>query len=346
MEIFKNDDDGYLKWKSSHIDGFVFNRFGGTNSQYNVLHRSTCSYLAREKDEDARTVVEKWCSPSEVELAQHANAVLGDAIWKRCARCFQRSEPSQNSFEFAVEPASEPVVAEAPVWIPGEAAVWIGAGEKEWKQKATAIFRERVLDDMPQWIDFDFRLPSDKLYRKDIDNILTPLLESARDAGWIQPAFQYLGAVTSRKSAASTPEEIGVLVTRKTGPPQLEKRGAGVLIETELTGLDENTVKYGLYEKAYELYQQHPELRFLPQTPLAMDIRVVVNDAGRRKSIHALLKPCIDGTEPILGHPKNQPPEPPHLRPAFQPQDEMVRSLTFNVRGGPTTSVSVLICPY
>ncbi|MEZ6044254.1 MAG: hypothetical protein R3C11_01440 [Planctomycetaceae bacterium] len=346
MEIFKNDDAGYLKWMSSHIDGFVFNRFGGTNSQFNVLHRSTCSFLSREKDEDARTVVEKWCSPSEVELKQHASTVLGEAMWKRCSRCFRLVDSTQKSLGFTAAVESERTIIEGPVWIPGEAAVMASSGEREWKQHALSIFKKHVPDTSPQWIDFDFRLPADKLYRKDIDNIVTPLLESARDAGWILPAFQYLGAVTSRKIAASTPEEIGVLVTPKIGPPPLSQRGEGVLIETELTRLDEKTVKCELYEKAYELYEQNPELRFPPRSPLAMDIRVSVNDDGRRKSIHALLKPCIDGTEPILGHPKDQQPQPPHLRPTFQPQDEMVCSLTFDVRGGTSNSVSVLICKH
>lgn len=89
MEIFHNDEDGYAAWHDVHADGFVLNHFGGNNPAYNVLHRSRCSFLAREKDEGARTVVEKWCASNEQELAAEADRRLGPNMWNRCGVCFR-----------------------------------------------------------------------------------------------------------------------------------------------------------------------------------------------------------------------------------------------------------------
>ena len=73
MDTFRNDEDGYLAWHQNHEQGFVMNRFGGTNPVFNVLHRSNCTFLWRNVDEGTRTAVEKWCSESEQELAQQAD---------------------------------------------------------------------------------------------------------------------------------------------------------------------------------------------------------------------------------------------------------------------------------
>jgi hypothetical protein len=59
------------------------------------------------------------------------------------------------------------------------------------------------------------------------------------------------------------------------------------------------------------------------------------------------MKPCIDGVEPLLGHPDNllsEPRESPRRR--LAPQDEMVLSLAFHVRGGDADAASVLILPF
>jgi hypothetical protein len=88
METFKNDEAGYRDWRNDHPDGYVFNHFGGTDAANNVLHRSTCRFLSREKDEGARTVYEKWCSEDEQELANHANTTLATGMWHRCTACY------------------------------------------------------------------------------------------------------------------------------------------------------------------------------------------------------------------------------------------------------------------
>ena len=92
MNAFQNDEEGYLAWHANHPDAFVFNHFGGTDAAANVLHRSTCRFLWRDADADARTVYEKWCADSEHELIDHANSVLGNQMWNRCSVCFSADE--------------------------------------------------------------------------------------------------------------------------------------------------------------------------------------------------------------------------------------------------------------
>ena len=231
-------------------------------------------------------------------------------------------------------------------WISGEPSVWLGSGEKEWKSTVTAALESARPEESPQWIDIEFRLLEGTLYGKDLDNLVTPILESARDGGWVERGFARLGTVTARKVAVTDSSAVGVAISPHADLPATKTERAGVLLETALPSLDEVTVKWALYENAIELYQRRPELRFPPQSPIAIDVRVTVNDSGRRKSIGALMKPCIDGLEPILGHPSNLLPEPREsLQRRLAPQDEMVLSLAVHVRGGPLNRVSVLISP-
>ncbi len=349
METFKNDDDGYLKWHSAHEIAFVLNRFGGTNPAYNVLHRSTCPFLWREADENARTVIEKWCSTSEGELTQQADAVLGEGMWKRCGVCFRSSTNEKAQPVAYPQKHSSSFEHPGSVWIPGEPAAWVSTGEKEWKQLVTSALNESVsplpgFKWTPEWLDIELRLLEDRLYRKDLDNMLTPLLAAARDAGWLERGFNRLGSVTARKVAVSDVGEVGALITPHSSLPQFDKDETGVLIKTELNSLDESSVKWTLYDCAFDLCTCQPELRFPPLSPLSIDIRVVVNDDDRRKSIQALMKPCIDGLEPILGHPDNLPPVPrEQLRRRLAPQDEMVLSLAIHVRGGISSGIAVRI---
>jgi len=347
MEIFKNDDAGYLQWHSDHEVGFIFNRFGGTNPNMNVLHRGSCSFLWRDKDENGRTTVKKWCSTSEEELVQHANTTLGEGMWKRCGVCFRTPRCSQTQTSDSSTTESAPTGPTGSVWIPGEPAAWIGAGEKEWKGKVTETLRLEAPAETPQWLEIELRLLNERVYRKDIDNMLTPLLESARDAGWVERGFQNLGSVTARKTMVNAEADVGALIIPHKAPPQLTQERLGILIESKLDGFDENSIKRNLYESAFGLYSRRPELRFPPLSPLSMEIRVDISDDSRRKSIQALIKPCIDGVEPILGHPDNRLPIPwEQLDRRLAPQDEMVLSLAFHVRGGASNGISVMISPF
>lgn len=350
MEVFKNQEPEYAAWQAAHPHGFVLNHFGGTNPSYNVLHRSNCVFLWRGSDKGTRTVVEKWCADSEMELSDQANALLGRGIWKRCGVCFRSqpvtAPPPQSSPISQPQPIFKQAITEE-IWIEGEPAVSGGSGEKAWKERSVSKLTTMIRQEEPQWLDIQFRLPSHKLYSKDIDNLITPVLESARDAGWIERGFAFLGSVTAKKVAVVDPAKSGALIIARHSPPSLVTNRAGILIEIPLISLNDETVKWALYERSLELFAQRPELRFPPQFPMLMEIRVTVSDAGRRKSLQALMKPCIDGMEPLLGHPDNLLPEPrERLNRSLAPQDEMVIALAFHVRGGEADEVAVLLAPY
>lgn len=58
------------------------------------------------------------------------------------------------------------------------------------------------------------------------------------------------------------------------------------------------------------------------------------------------MKPCIDGIEPIMGHPDNLLPVPrSELNRSLAPQDEMILKLEFNVRGGKSNHITIVINP-
>lgn len=346
MDVFKNDEDGYLAWHAAHPNAYTLNRFGGTNPAFNVLHRSKCVFLWRDSDEGSRTAVEKWCSGSEQELGSQADSVLGHGMWKKCGICLRSSQVDMPITPPLPSVASVVELRTDEMWIVGEPAVWLGSGEKDWKQRVAASLAEKIPGDKPQWLDIEFRLPQHKLYSKDIDNLLTPILESGRDAGWIERGFANVGSVTATKVGVADPGMAGVVIRQHTLPPDLAFCRSGILVEAPVTGLDADTVKWTLYEKSYELFLRRPELRFPPQHAISLEIRVSVNNAGRRKSLQALMKPCIDGMEPLLGHPDNLLPVPRgELQRRLAPQDEMVMSLAFHVRGGEANEVAVLLCP-
>ncbi|MDC0284711.1 hypothetical protein OAK85_05085 [Mariniblastus sp.] len=355
MRKFKEYESGYLEWHEQNKAGFVFNHFGGNNPGYNVLHRSTCTFLWRDKDENSRTTVEKWCSVSENEIAKNADEIVGENMWKRCGICFRRSP--QSSIKSAVEIESKSNISDVNrevvgsevnsgqgVWVPGEPAAWLGSGEQEWKSNVASRLRKNPVEESPQWIEIEFRLTENRLYSKDIDNLITPVLESGREAGWIQQGFNQLGSVSARKVVAAHATLTGAQVIPHAMPPQLSDVSSDVLIETVLDRLDENSVKWALYDRAFQMFSENPDLRFGSGLVLAMDIRVTIDDSKRRKSLKALMKPCIDGVEPILGTPDGRLPVPrTELSRYLAPQDEMIAILDFHVRGGNQNHIAVAI---
>jgi hypothetical protein len=346
MDAFKNDESGYLAWHAANPNGFVLNHFGGTNPAFNVLHRAKCVFLWRSCDDGARTVVEKWCAGSESELSRQADLILGVGNWKRCGVCF-RSFREDTRTNLLAEPFEAPTIPqESHVWVAGEPAVCVGAGEKEWKDLLVTRLGQNVPREKPQWIDVEFRMTQQWLYRRDIDNLLTPVLESARDAGWVDRGFANLGSVTARKIAVLDGGQVGAQITPYHESPILNFERMGILVEAPVMGLDDDAVKWTLYETSFALFKSRPELRYPPQYPMSMEIRITINNASRRKSLQALVKPCIDGTEPIMGHPYNLLPEArENLKRRLAPQDEMIVSLWFHVRGGELDTVAVLLRP-
>ena len=99
------------------------------------------------------------------------------------------------------------------IWIPGEPAVFAGAGETAYKKMVQSLLEETNIIMQPEWLDFEFKYVADRIYRKDIDNTITPILDGMRDAGYVQTGYKYLGTITARKRIAKTETEVGVLVS-------------------------------------------------------------------------------------------------------------------------------------
>lgn len=327
----------------------MLNAFANTNAAFNVLHRAACTFIWRPKDEGRRTEVEKWCSSSEADLVEYADQQLGSGGWKRCGFCC-RAFPIDD-VNVSRELAETALLSEPPshkqgpgVWIPGEPAAWVSSGEKAWRETVVEHLTQSPVREKPSGLSVDFRLAPSQLFKKDIDNLITPVLSAARDAGWLVRGFSQLGCVTARKLGASSSEQIGVLVQ-----PVLELRGphkhrSGVLVETAVANLNQETIKWALYDEAFELYRQRPELRLAPQTMIKLDVTVTVENSAPRKSLQDLMKPCIDGLEPLLGHPMNLEPVPrDQLQRALAPQDEMVVEFTMIVRGGRSHRVETVM---
>ena len=50
MRQFKDDDIGFTSWRDAHPDGFVVNTTRNPNSDYLMLHRTTCMHLHSPDD--------------------------------------------------------------------------------------------------------------------------------------------------------------------------------------------------------------------------------------------------------------------------------------------------------
>ncbi len=55
MQHFANDDTSYLNWIAENPDGFVLNVERSPRPAYLVLHRATCSTIAKPRDDGAYT---------------------------------------------------------------------------------------------------------------------------------------------------------------------------------------------------------------------------------------------------------------------------------------------------
>jgi len=55
MQHFANDDAGYLKWIADNRTGFVLNVERSPRPEYLILHRATCSTIAKRRDDGAYT---------------------------------------------------------------------------------------------------------------------------------------------------------------------------------------------------------------------------------------------------------------------------------------------------
>jgi hypothetical protein len=332
----------YEDWLQSHAeDGLVFNHFGRT-AEFNVLHRANCWTLRRNVDAGSRTIVPKVCSTARGALESEITRRTGAAsLWRHCKICKPGAEPVADASPAVTaldQPSSE--TDGDTIWIPGQPRVWIGSGWEAWVAQLIDRFgpwRGR----RPESFDMVFVVDESRLLNVDLDNLITPVLDALRDADVIETGFQRVGTVHARKQTAS---DTGVLV--RTGLPESVAPRAGVLIEVELESRSEDAVKRAVYQRAAEVYWSRPALAVPAQESIAVDVSVELT--GRRKSIRDLLKPCIDGLEPILSCPDGRTPltldelAEGKWR-TLAPQDEMIMELRMDVRGGPRDLLSAVV---
>ncbi|MCA0173291.1 hypothetical protein [Bacillus sp. RAR_GA_16] len=85
--IFKRNEDRYLSWHSANPNGYVFNHFKGKDAAYNKIHAATCRTLWRDKDDGARTRVEKICSDNLQELLKITEEMRQTKGYSFCKIC-------------------------------------------------------------------------------------------------------------------------------------------------------------------------------------------------------------------------------------------------------------------
>jgi hypothetical protein len=90
MEVFKDDECGYLRWTDEHkCDGFILN-IPITARIATVLHRADCGYVtSRKRTHYTGPDFYKICSADRDELAIQGREQVGG--WKECSPCARRS---------------------------------------------------------------------------------------------------------------------------------------------------------------------------------------------------------------------------------------------------------------
>lgn len=91
MQHFANDDAGYLKWIAENPTGYVLNVEQSPRPAYLVLHRVTCSTVAKPRDNGAYTDrgYQKVVACDLNELRGYARRVgrADGSFSKACGRC-------------------------------------------------------------------------------------------------------------------------------------------------------------------------------------------------------------------------------------------------------------------
>lgn len=158
--------------------------------------------------------------------------------------------------------------------------------------------------------------------RIDLDNLVRPALDALRDAGVFGRGFRDLDALVAAKTAAS-PVGLGVTLMPAEDVRALQPPGE-LLLTMEHRGLprDGNRVSKVRWLEAIAQAWPHEPLEGLP---VGLDIRV-----DTALSFKDLLKPIIDGLEPVLGRDPRG-----HLE--FSPNDHLVTWLRVVRSTGPPT---------
>jgi len=83
---FKDDDDGYLEWCTSHPNGFVVNTWRNPTASYAVLHTARCWHITKTRIKGAYTArgYKKICGDSEAELSAELHRLVHSSFSKVC----------------------------------------------------------------------------------------------------------------------------------------------------------------------------------------------------------------------------------------------------------------------
>jgi hypothetical protein len=87
VQVFRDDDAGYLAWIHQHPDGFVVNAERHPSPSYLMLHRAQCAHIARASQQGRWTVAYvKICASAVAELERWASTVVGGRL-QPCRWC-------------------------------------------------------------------------------------------------------------------------------------------------------------------------------------------------------------------------------------------------------------------
>lgn len=90
VEIFKDDDAGYLAWLAAHPTGFVLNVERRPRPGYLILHRATCRTISGRPTRGGPWTGPyiKVCSPDQLQIAAWTGKAVGAAP-TRCGVCLR-----------------------------------------------------------------------------------------------------------------------------------------------------------------------------------------------------------------------------------------------------------------
>jgi hypothetical protein len=90
MQLFRDDDQAYVRWRAANPEGFVVNSYREPSAKYLMLHRATCGHIASHKSEPWHWTRDwvKVCAPGRDELELWARRDLGGAV-KECLHCIR-----------------------------------------------------------------------------------------------------------------------------------------------------------------------------------------------------------------------------------------------------------------
>jgi hypothetical protein len=88
VDVFRDDDTGYLAWLAAHPRGFVLNSNRSPRPDYLILHRATCRTISGKPTRGGPWTGPyiKVCGDDPLEIAAWAGATVG-APPRRCRVC-------------------------------------------------------------------------------------------------------------------------------------------------------------------------------------------------------------------------------------------------------------------